>query len=100
VAAVLLVGCAPSPASSPLAATGVVITADGPNAAEVNRFTLRTADGRALDFTVGRLDLANGGLPSAHLREHMVSGEPITVFYNVQDGANVANRYTDAAGPT
>lgn len=34
-----------------------------------------------LQFTVGRLDLSNGGLPAPHLREHLVSGVPITVFY-------------------
>jgi glucose/arabinose dehydrogenase len=77
-------------------ATGVVIAADGPSAAEVDRFTLRTADGQALQFTVGRLDLTNGGLPSAHLREHMVSGEPITVYYY---GTEII-RYTDANQPT
>ena len=81
-------------------ATGVVITADGPNAAEVNSFTLRTANGQALEFIVGRLELGNGGLPSAHLREHMVSGEPITVSYHVENGANIADRYTDATVPT
>lgn len=70
----------------------MVIAADGPNSAEVDRFTLRTADGQMLQFTVGRLDLSNGGLPSAHLREHMLSGEPITVYYH---GTEVI-RYTDA----
>ncbi|MEO8625251.1 MAG: PQQ-dependent sugar dehydrogenase [Candidatus Limnocylindrales bacterium] len=44
-----------------------------------------------------RLDLSNGGLPSAHLREHMAAGEPITVTYHVENGANIADRYTDAA---
>ena len=34
-----------------------------------------------LQFTVGRLDLSNGGLPAPHLREHLVSGIPITVYY-------------------
>ena len=76
----------------PLQATGVVISADGPNAASVDRLTLRTDDGRVLDFTVGRLDLANGGLPAAHLHEHLVSGEPITVYYY----GNEVIRYTDA----
>jgi len=80
----------------PDSATGVVIAADGPSAAEVDRFTLRTADGQSLEFTVGRLDLTNGGLPSAHLREHMVSGEPITVYYY---GTEII-RYTDAVQPT
>jgi hypothetical protein len=75
----------------------VVIAADGPSAAQVDSFSLRTADGQTLAFMVVRLDLTNGGLPSAHLREHMSSGEPIAVTYHVENGVNVADRYTDAA---
>jgi len=53
---------------------------------------MRTADGRVLDFNVGRLDVSNGGLPAPHLRDHLLSGEPITVsFY----GDEVI-RYIDA----
>jgi hypothetical protein len=78
-------------------ATGVVIAAQGPDAASVDHFTLRTSDGRQLDFAVGKLDLSDGGLPAPHLREHMVSGEPITVSYELQDGQLVAVRYVDAA---
>ncbi|HUP83237.1 MAG TPA: PQQ-dependent sugar dehydrogenase [Candidatus Limnocylindria bacterium] len=75
----------------------MVITADGPSAAEVSSFSMRQPDGVVLDFRVERLDLSNGGLPSAHLREHLTSGEPITVYYHVANGENVADRYTDAA---
>jgi hypothetical protein len=71
---------------------GVVISVDGPSAVEVERFSLRTDDGRVLQFRVGRLDLGNGGLPAPHLREHLVSGEPITVYYY----ADEAIRYVDA----
>jgi hypothetical protein len=77
----------------------VVISADGPNASQVERFSLRTNDGQTLAFRVGTLDLAGGGLPAAHLREHLVSGEPITVTYARQDGDNVALHYVDAAPP-
>jgi hypothetical protein len=70
----------------------VVISADGPDAASVTRFSLRTNDGQILDLKVGRLDLNNGGLPAPHLREHLVSGEPITVYYY----ADEVIRYTDA----
>jgi len=76
----------------PGTATGVVISADGPDTAQVDRFSLRTNAGQVLQFTVGRLDLANGGLPAPHIREHLVSGEPITVFYY---GIEVI-RYVDA----
>ena len=73
-----------------------MISADGPNAAQVDRFSLRTNAGQVIPFVVGRLDQSNGGLPAPHLREHLVSGIPITVFYNVEQGNNIAVRYIDA----
>ena len=79
-----------------MTASGVVISADGPNAAEVSTFSLRTEAGQVIDFAVGRLDLSNGGLPAPHLREHLVAGEPITVGYHVENGVNIADRYVDA----
>ena len=48
---------------------------------------------------VGRLYLFDGGLPSAHLREHLASGAPITVTYHVENGLNIADRYIDAIAP-
>lgn len=86
--------CAPTAAQS--VARGVVIAADGPSAAQVDTFSLRQADGVVLQFRVVRLDLSNGGLPSAHLREHLASGEPISVTYHIESGTNFADRYTDA----
>lgn len=47
-------------------------------------------------FVVGTLEVNNGGLPAPHLREHLVSGEPITVDYRDENGEKVAIRYTDA----
>jgi hypothetical protein len=77
--------------------TGIVISADGPDASQVDRFSLRTTGGQTLDFAVGRLDVGNGGLPAPHLREHMVSGDPITVYYSEdEDGSLIAVRYVDA----
>ena len=49
-----------------------------------------------MNFNVGVLDLAGGGLPAPHIREHLVSGVPITVYFKVENGANVATRYIDA----
>ena len=79
--------------SKPDTATGVVIAVDGPSVADVERFTLRTDDGLVLALRVGRLDLDNGGLPAPHLRDHLLSGEPVTVYYYVDE----VIRYTDAA---
>jgi hypothetical protein len=97
----LLIGvaCVPQTSAPPrLSATGVVIAADGPSAAQVDRFTIRTAEGQSIEFTVGVLEQIGGGLPAPHLREHLVSGVPITVDYKVslEDGAKVAIRYIDA----
>ncbi len=74
-----------------------MISAEGPNAAQVDRFSLRTNAGQVILFVVGRLDQSNDGLPAPHLREHLVSGIPITVFYNAEQGNNVAVRYIDVA---
>jgi hypothetical protein len=77
-------------------ATGLVISADGPDASSVDSFTLRTNDGQVMVFDVGTLDLSGGGLPAPHLREHLVSGVPITVYYTFDGHGNVASRYIDA----
>lgn len=92
-----LAGCATGPWTPRSAVTGVVIAADGPSAAQVDRFTVRTDDGEVIEFVVGTLEMTNGGLLAPHLREHLVSGEPITVDYRLEDGQNVAIRYVDAA---
>jgi hypothetical protein len=45
---------------------------------------------------VGTLDVSNGGLPAPHLREHMAGSTSTTVYYRVENGQNVAVKYTDA----
>jgi hypothetical protein len=79
----------------PSIATGVVIAVEGPSAAEVDSFSLRTDAGDILNFSVGRLDLAGGGKPAPHLREHLVSGEPIRVHYTESDSGLLAIAYVD-----
>jgi len=79
-------------------ATGIVISAKGPDSASVTDFTLQTYDGQTLQFKVGVLDV-NNGLPAPHLREHLVSGLPIFVTYHVDNGVNIATRYIDAPVP-
>ena len=76
---------------------GVVIAADGPNAADVDQFTLSLGGGQTMNFVVGRLDLSNGGLAAPHLREHMLSATPTEVWYQVDEqGRNIAIKYMDA----
>ena len=72
--------------------SGVVVDVAGEGIASVDRFTLRADDGEARTFEVGRLDVTRGK-PAVHLREHLASGEPITVVYVVEDGRNLALAY-------
>ena len=85
-----------SPTPAPQSAEGLVLDVTGPDAATVDTFTLRTNQGQLMNFTVGTLDLTNGGLPAPHLRTHQVSGTPTLVYYVVQDGQDVAIKYYDA----
>ena len=62
----------------------------------MDTFRLRTNDGQLYEFNVGALDLSGGGLPAPHIREHLVSGVPITVYYLTENGALTARRYIDA----
>ena len=73
-----------------------MIAANGPDAASVTTFTLQTDTGQAINFVVGTLDISNGGLPAPHLREHMAGSTRTTVYYQVQNGENVAVKYVDA----
>ena len=72
--------------------TGVVVAVDGQSAAEVTSVTIRGDDGRVTDHDVGTLELSGGGLPAAHLREHLVSGIPIR--YTTLNGVLI--HYLDA----
>ena len=59
-------------------------------------FTLQTDDGQTINFVVGTLDVTDGGLPAPHLREHMAGSTRTTVWYRVENGQDVAIKYTDA----
>lgn len=77
-------------------ATGVVVAVDGPSVARVSSFTLRMDDGTETVFEVETLSLSEGGKPAPHLREHLVSGEPIEVEYFRAGHRQVAVRFRDA----
>jgi hypothetical protein len=63
----------------------------------VDRFSINTPAGTVLNFIVETLDVSDGGLPAPHLRDHLISGEPITVTYTInEEGQNLALRYVDA----
>ena len=80
--------------------SGIVTGVSGPSATQVDSFTLHTPQGNVIQFAVGRLDLTDGGQNAAHIRDHFVSGAPITVQYKVDNGQYVALRYFDAPFPS
>ena len=91
--ATVVVGVSPAP-TSPM--RGQVIHIDTSAAGQATGFTMRTADGQRLAFTVGLL--ANtGSYPAASLPEHLASGQPILVFFRVAGDKLVAYRLIDAA---
>jgi hypothetical protein len=65
----------------------------------VAAFTLRTADGRLVEFQVGRLKIDATSFPAGHLREHRLLNAPVMVTYREEGGSRVALRLQDAPVP-
>jgi hypothetical protein len=81
--------------------TGLVIAVDASGLTNVRGFTIRTDDGRTVEFRVGALE--NGAqFPPGHLLEHRATGVKVVVTYRQEDGALAAIRIEDApaASPT
>jgi len=76
--------------------TGWVTDVDDRSLTEVTGFTLRTADGRTVDFKVGRLAIDATSFPAGHLREHRLLNQPVVVTYREEGGGRVAVRLQDA----
>jgi len=75
--------------------TGVVVAVQATSITSVQGFSIRTADGRTIDFRVGTLENATQ-FPAGHLAEHKVSLQPVRVTY-IDDGSGpVAVRLDDA----
>jgi hypothetical protein len=75
--------------------TGVVVAVEATSLTSVQGFSIRTTDGRTVDFRVGKLE--NGAVfPPGHLAEHRVSLVPIRVTYIDEGGGHVAVRIEDA----
>lgn len=77
-------------------AVGIVVSVEGTSPGRIERFSLRTREGRVLLFEVRQLDLTGGGFPAAHLREHQVTAAPVAVDYRVEGDRQVATRLRDA----
>jgi hypothetical protein len=78
-----------------LVETGVVIEVDAASLTEVLGFTLRTADGRTVEFVVGPLENP-AQFPPAHLGAHLANAEPVRVTYKQSGTDRVAFRLEDA----
>jgi hypothetical protein len=76
--------------------TGIVIDVRQTGPATVTGFTLRTDDGRLMDFQLGPTGAGDGSFPSIHLRDHMASAQRVAVRYVTTDGGLVAIRLADA----
>ena len=75
--------------------TGIVVAVEATSLTSVQGFSIRTADGRTVDFRVGALENASA-FPPGHLAAHRVSLVPIQVTYVDRDGAHVAVALVDA----
>jgi hypothetical protein len=75
--------------------TGIVVAVEATSISSVQGFSIRTADGRTVDFRIVALENA-ATFPPGHLSEHKVSLVPILVTYVVRDGSREAVRIEDA----
>jgi hypothetical protein len=75
--------------------TGIVVAVEATGLTTVQGFSIRTSDGRTVDFRVGSLENA-AAFPPGHLAEHKVTLVPIRVTYVDESGAPVAVRIEDA----
>ncbi len=75
--------------------TGIVVAVQATSLSNVEGFTIRTTDGRTVDFRIGRLENA-ATFPPGHLATHKVTLVPVRVTYVIEDGADVAVRIEDA----
>jgi hypothetical protein len=93
--AVVLFGSGRSDGGDRLVETGVVVDVDAESLTEVLGFTLRTSDGRTIEFVVGPLENA-AEFPPSHLSVHLASGEPVRVTWKQGGPDRVAYRLEDA----
>jgi len=78
-----------------LVETGVVVDVDAVSLTEVLGFTLRTSDGRTVEFVVGPLENP-AQFPPSHLGVHLADGVPVRVTYRQAGTDRVAIRLEDA----
>lgn len=76
--------------------TGVVIDVTG-DITTVERFVLQTQDGERLELVVAPGVIFADGAPIGHLSEHVQTGSPVEIRYEVlDDGSRVVQAIDDA----
>lgn len=88
-AVLLLTGCRATPATHVV--RGLIVDLQQQDIAHAERITLRTERGETLELQVA----STVTFTVAHLREHMLFAEPVTVTYVEDKGENVATVITD-----
>lgn len=83
------------PGDDRLVETGVVVKVDAVGLTEVLGFTIRTSDGRTVEFVVGPLENP-AQFPPSHLGVHLADGVPVRVTYKQAGTDRVAIRLEDA----
>lgn len=79
------------------AVTGVVVDVEG-DITTVERFVLRLADGTDQEIAPAPGVTFHDGAAIGHLRDHLRTGEPVVVMYEVlDDGTWVALRVDDGS---
>ena len=94
-AAVLLVAVACGGGGGEKSVTGLVLEAVERDLVEIELLRVRDADGRVFEFTTK----GPVGINAAHLRQHQVLGEKVTVTYKEKDGRLIAVDVRDAVAP-
>jgi hypothetical protein len=75
--------------------TGIVVAVQATSLSNVQGFSIRTADGRTVDFRLGTIEDPTQ-FPPGHLAEHKVSLRPVRVTYVDGTDGPVAVRLEDA----
>ena len=75
--------------------TGIVVSVEATSLSAVQGFSIRTTDGRTVDFKIVAIENA-ATFPPGHLAEHKVSLVPVRVTYVDRNGHHEAVRIEDA----
>ena len=75
--------------------TGIVVSVQATGLTAVQGFSIRTIDGRTIDFRIDELENGTTFAPG-HLAEHKVTLVPVRVTYVDRDGSHLAVRIEDA----